>query len=256
MLKFLRSPLYFFLVFIFLSACKPHALVTKVETNVFSLDTITVVKEDTSAIRLIAPYREKMNETMDEVIAISDQAMIKSSPEGLLNNFVADLILLEADKYYKPADSTGIEMCLLNMGGLRASLPKGNITLGKVYELMPFENTLVVITLSGEKTKQLFDYIAKVGGMPIAGFTMGMKDTLAVDPVVNGKKFDVSKTYKIVTSDYLAGGGDKMIFFKNPLKREDLSLKVRDAILFFMKDEQKKGNLLKAKLDNRIHYEK
>jgi 2',3'-cyclic-nucleotide 2'-phosphodiesterase (5'-nucleotidase family) len=256
MLKFFRNPLYFILVFVSLAACKPHALITKVETNVITLDTIAVVKEDTSALRLIKPFREKMNATMDEVIAYSDQAMVKGTPEGVLNNFVSDLSLLISKKYYKPADSTTIDMCLLNMGGLRGSLPKGNITLGKVYELMPFENSLVVITLSGEKTKEMFDYIAKMGGMPIAGFTMGMKDTLAFDPTVNGKTFDITRSYKVVTSDYLAGGGDKMNFFKNPLKREDLSVKVRDAILEFMKDETKKGNTLKAKLDNRIHNEK
>jgi len=256
MLKFLRNPLYLFLFLVSLTACRPHALITKVETNVITIDTVAVVKEDTSALRLIKPYKEKMNAAMDGVIAYSEQAMIKGNPEGVLNNFVSDLTLLIAKKYYKPVDSTSIDMCLLNTGGLRASLPKGNITLGKVYELMPFENMLVVITLSGEKTKQMFDYIAKMGGMPIAGFTMGMKDTLAIDPTINGKAFDITKSYKVVTSDYLAGGGDKMSFFKNPLKREDLSLKARDAIIEYMKEETKKGNALKAQLDNRIHYEK
>jgi 2',3'-cyclic-nucleotide 2'-phosphodiesterase (5'-nucleotidase family) len=197
-----------------------------------------------------------MDSEMNKVLAYSDQVMIKGNPEGLLNNFVSDLILKKSNEYYKAADGKKVDMCLLNTGGLRQSLPKGAITLGKVYELMPFENYLVIVTLSGVKTKQMFDYIAKVGGMPLSGFAMGMKDTLAVNVTMNGKPFDISKNYTIVTSDYLANGGDKMKFFNDPIKREALGVKVRDAIIIYIKEENEKGNTLKAKLDKRIYYEK
>jgi 2',3'-cyclic-nucleotide 2'-phosphodiesterase (5'-nucleotidase family) len=120
---------------------------------------------------------------------------------------------------------------------------------------MPFENTMVIITLSGEKTLQLFNYIAKAGGETVSGFTMGIKDTSAVNILVNGKPFDISKNYKVVTSDYSANGGDKMVFFNNPVKREDLQNKLRDAIIEYVKDQNSKGNTLRAKLDKRIYYE-
>jgi len=247
-----------FLLFVcaFLASCKPHAFISKVDSGVISIDTINVIKEDTSALRVIIPYKEKMDAKMNEVLAYSDQAIIKGYPEGLLNNFVSDLILKKVNEYYKSKDNVIIDFCLLNNGGLRQPLPKGAITLGKVYELMPFENNLVVITLTGEKTKQMFDYIAKAGGEPISGFTMGIKDTLAVNIKVDGKPFDINRNYKVVTSDYLANGGDKMKFFYDPLKSEDLGVKLRDAIIIYIKEEYKKGNTLKAKLDNRIYYEK
>lgn len=256
MLKNLRSHLYFLLVFAILTACKPHALITKVESGVIALDSVSVIKEDTSALSVIKPYKEKLESQMNEVLAYSNQAMIKDNPEGLLNNFVSDLVLKKANEYYKAADSQKADMCLLNTGGLRTALPKGAITRGKVYELMPFENYLVVVTLSGVKTKQMFDYIAKFGGMSLSGFTMGIKDALAVNVTVNEKPFDIGKNYKVVTSDYLANGGNKMYFFKDPVKREELGIKVRDAIIAYMIEENKKGNSLNAKLDNRVHYEK
>jgi len=256
MLKNLRSHLYFLLVFSILTACSPHALITKVESGVIPLDSVSVIKEDTSALRIIKPFSEKMDSEMNEVLAYSDQAIIKGTPESLLNNFVSDLLLKKANDFYQPIDKSKIDFCLLNNGGLRQALPKGAITLGKVYELMPFENNLVVLTLTGEKTKQIFDYIAKIGGEPISGFTMGIKDTLAVNITINGKPFDISRNYKVITSDYLANGGDKMKFLNDPVKREDIGVKVRDAIIIYMKEENKKRNTLKAKLDKRIYYEK
>jgi 2',3'-cyclic-nucleotide 2'-phosphodiesterase (5'-nucleotidase family) len=144
----------------------------------------------------------------------------------------------------------------MNTGGLRTPLPKGAIKKSKVFELMPFENELVVLTLSGEKTFEMFQFIAKKGGIPVSGFKMGIKDSNVVSVKVGEIKFDKSKKYRIVTSDYLANGGDKMIFFNNPLKRVSLNLKVRDAIIEYMFEETKKGNKLKSKLDSRIYFEK
>ncbi len=254
MRKSLLNYLGFLLLCTFFAGCKPYAHVTKVDSNVITVDSISAAKEDTSSLRIIKPFREKMLAQMNGILGYTDQAMVKELPEGILNNFVADLILKKSFDYYKPADSIKIDFCLLNFGGLRAALPKGAITLEQVYELMPFENSLVVITLNGIKTKQVFDYIAKQGGDPVSGITMEIKDTVATNILVNGKPLDTSRTYKIVTLDYLANGGDKMTIFKTPLKREDLGVKVRDAIITYMKEENKKGLVLTSKLDSRIHY--
>lgn len=254
--KLFRHSFYLLLVFAVFAACKPHARITKTETTVIPIDSTTVINEDTSALRIITPFKEKMDAQMNGVLVYSDMALIKSMPEGLLNNFVADVVLKVANENYMPEDNHKVDMCLLNNGGLRSSLPKGVITMGKVYELMPFENGMVVVTLSGENANKMFSYIAKQGGMPISGFVMGIKDTSAVDVTINGNPFDITKQYKVVTSDYLSNGGDKMNFFKSPLQTEDLGIKVRDAIIDFMKKENQKGNTINAKLDNRVHYEK
>ncbi len=256
MSSFLKRYYYLFFFFAFLLACKQHAYITKADTGVIVLDSTIQRKQDSAALILIKPYKEKMDALMDGILAYSDQIMLKDNPEGVLNNFVADLVLQKANEFYKPQDEMKIDLCLLNNGGMRGALPKGAITLKNIYELMPFENTIVIITLSGDKALQMFNYIAKAGGEPISGFTMGIKDTTAVNIFINGKPFDISKNYKVVTSDYSANGGDRMIFFNNPVKREDLTLKLRDAIIEYVKAENTKSNTLKAKLDKRIYYEK
>lgn len=256
MLKNFRSCFIFFIALSVLLACRHVAPIEKVETNVFAIDSTSVIKEDTTVLRIIKPFKEKMEAEMNEVLGYTEDAMIKNRPEGVLNNFVADLILYEANENYKPDDGKKIDFCILNNGGLRTSLPKGAITRGKIYELMPFDNKLVVVTLSGEKVTQMLNFVAKAGGMPVSGFSMGIKDTAAVNILVNGKTFDPSKDYKVVTSDYLANGGDKMNFFKNPPKSETLNLLVRDAIIAYVVAENKKGNKLKSELDKRVYYEK
>ena len=250
---------YHFVLFISfiigIAGCNTSSHITKVDTTVIQIDSISVIKEDTTSLRLIKPYKEKMDKMINEVLAYTDEVFVKNVPEGLLNNFVSDLLLKKANEYYKAEDGKAIDFCLLNNGGLRSSLPKGAITRGKIYELMPFENNLVVITLSGEKTKEIFNYIAKAGGIPIAGFSMGIKDTLPIDILVKEKPFEINRNYKVVTSDYLANGGDKMKFFSNPVKYENMGIKLRDAIIAYIIEENKNGRTLKSKLDKRIHYE-
>ena len=101
MLKFLRNSLYFLFVFFTLVSCTPHAFILKVDTGIIVLDTLNRIKEDTSALRIINPYKNQMESKMNEVLAYSGLAMSRDLPEGLLNDFVADLILKKSNEYYK-----------------------------------------------------------------------------------------------------------------------------------------------------------
>jgi len=252
----IRSLLFIFTLAFIVIACKPTGKITKIEANIIALDTTQVQKDDSVALLIIAPYKGKINAEMNQIIGYTTQAMHKDVPEGLLNNFVADLILKKANDYYLSSDSQKVDFCLLNNGGFRASLGKGAIIKANIFDLMPFENQLVVITLNGESINNMFNYIAANGGEPISGFSMGIKDTLAVNIVINNKPFDKSKVYKVVTSDYLANGGDKMFFFNNAIKTEVLGHKIRDAIIEYIIEENAKGNKLNSMLDKRIYYEK
>lgn len=250
-----RNIFSLFIFSLFIIACKPTGKITKYEANILAIDTVNVHKEDSVALFIIAPYKQKIEAEMNQIIGYTAQAMEKGKPEALLNNFIADLILIKSNRYYLPEDSHMIDMCLLNSGGLRASLPKGAILKSNIFDLMPFENQLVVVTLDGNKTKEMFDYIVAKGGEPISGFRLGIKDTSALNITINNEPFDKTKTYKVVTSDYLANGGDKMIFFSNAIKVEPLNHMIRDVIIEYFIEENNKGNKLSTKLDKRIYYE-
>jgi 2',3'-cyclic-nucleotide 2'-phosphodiesterase (5'-nucleotidase family) len=244
------------LLFLTAGACVRPPQLTSVQTGSIELNPSAVTAEDTAVARTISPYKTALDKEMNEVLIISQTSFSKGEPEGELGNLVADIVLAEGLKKYTSKDNIPPLFCVLNNGGLRVPLPKGEITRGKIFELMPFENEMVVLTLTGERTQQLFDFIAARNGMPVAGMVMGIQNGKAVNVLVQGQPFDPTKNYALVTSDYLAYGGDKMEFFRDPVKSESLHYKLRDAIIDHLRAAHKQGVQLKAKTDSRIYYAK
>lgn len=236
-----------------IGACS-HSKIVRTEPISYAMkkDTLGI---DSSIYKTLAPYKLKLDAQMNEVIAVSDTAMAKEKgvTESLLGNFISDLYKQIADRLYKPEDGKGIDFVLSNQGGLRTSLPQGNITTRNIFELLPFDNRMVVVTLSGDSTQSLFNYIAKKGGDPIAGLKMGILDGKPLRPIVHGSSFDISHTYKVLTNDYCAAGGDQCWFFTGALKYEDLNVVLRDIVVSELKAMYGKGQHITSKLDQRIY---
>jgi 2',3'-cyclic-nucleotide 2'-phosphodiesterase (5'-nucleotidase family) len=185
------------------------------------------ITADAQTEDLIEPYREQVTTKMSEVVGTAPVALSKGDYESPLGNFVVDLQLAQSELLYgKP-----IDLSLTTNGGLRVPLPEGNITTGNVFELMPFENELLVLTLKGETVKQLFDYAAANKNAPIGNATYTVSGGKATDIKIKGKPFDPNQTYSLVTSNYLAGGGDNLAMLKDAVKTENVGLLLRDAIL-------------------------
>lgn len=244
-----------------LFACSSSTKLKSVQTSVTEFNAVDTPDQDSAVISEIAPYKLEVKKEMEGILIYSEQAMTKGTPEGLLGNLVADLTLNKArdyrirtDSVLDPEHSREIDFCLLNNGGLRASLPKGEITRGNIFEVMPFGNEVVVVTLSGDKTKELFDFIAQGGGSPISGVKMGIKNHIPVNIMINEEPFDIKKNYRIATSDYLAGRGGGWDFFSDPIKIDFLKYKIRDAIIDYLIEENQQDHKLKARLDRRIYY--
>lgn len=249
----IKSLLLFTIVFNLIS-CKPSSYFKSDNTSL-QLDSTTV--NNTQVDKLIKPYKIKLEAEMNEVLVISNDEFPKErgKSETKLGNFVADLSLEIGNKHYTKTHQDSIDFCLLNFGGLRTSLPKGEITRGKIFELMPFENELVVITLSLAKANLLLEYLKTGGGQPIAGFRLNTSKLNTIDVFEYWKLNGNDNQIKVITSDYLANGGDKMNFFLNPIKTEPIGIKLRDAIILHCKEQQKKGHQLTGKIDGRITFE-
>ncbi len=244
------------LIAISLAGCSTAPKLVKTETQSIHFKTAENNTEKKNAVDFIAPYKKLIDAEMNAVLGTADIAHVKDLPESTLGNLVCDLVQEQSSIAYLAKYGRKIDIVMLNNGGLRASLPKGDITRGKLFELMPFENDIAVLTLSGQKTKELFEYVARNHGMPMAGVKLGIKDTIAQTILVNKVQFDVTKTYTVATSDYLAAGGDKMKFFNSPLEYHLLGLKLRDAIIQGVEEKTKQGKTLNYPKDGRIYYEK
>lgn len=230
---------------VMLAACSPKLQIAGSNDVLYPISADQV--RDPKIVNYYQPYKVRVDSLMNEVIAISDVEIIKDKPEGLLNNFFADAM-------YQVGKSTNIsfDFAYTNYGGLRVSLPQGSITLSRVFELMPFENILVTVKFSGDDVQGLFDYMAASGGDPISGAKFKIREKKAVDIMINNQPFDRSKSYTVLTSDYMANGGDRGDIFLKSTDRKEYAMKLRDALITYVKDHTKAGTHLNPKKDGRI----
>ncbi len=204
---------------------------------------------DADYVGYYQPYKQQLDAEMGRVVGHTDVALTKPSnaPETRLGNFFADALLAEGKKQYPEA-----EFSFGTKGGLRIELQKGDITVGNLFELMPFENEMVLLELSGKSVLQLAQFIATTGGQPVAGLRMKIDDGEATDITIAGKPLELSRTYKLITYDYLANGGDNSRGLNNPVSRTNVGQKVREALITYVSEQMQAGEHINTQLDGRI----
>jgi len=228
-----------FLTLFFISSCSDKNYnLTKIEGKQLP---ITEKAAETPAIEsFIKPYRDHINQDLDNVLAYAPETLDKSTGkwQTSIGSLLADVCLQRGKTVFKSRENKDIDMCLLNHGGIRAILPKGNVTTRTAFEIMPFENNLVVIALKGEQILEIAAYIIKEKKpQPLSGMTFTIaKDNTAKNILVQGKPLDLNKTYYVATNDYLANGGDSMTFFAKGTQKFDLNYKLRNVLIDYFKD--------------------
>lgn len=245
----MRKNILIILFAVLVVSCSPkHWVLTNVSTSAIPIDSSTEAIADTRMKAFIEPIKRDLDKEMNQVIAQSVEEMRAGKPESLLSNFNADIYLQTASEYLK----SPVDMAVVNMGSLRAPLPKGDITVGNIFQLMPFENELVILWLKGSEVKKLLDIFALEGGQGIAGVMMEIKNGKVANSLIQGKSIDDNKLYSIATNDFLAGGNDRMIPLATPEKRVDTGLKIRNILMEHVISESQKGRMIQSKLDGRI----
>lgn len=233
---------------IFISACHEQRQVQNFQTGNYKLKPDTNLVADDKANKIIQPYKKMIDSLMNIHIIDATQELKKDLPEGSLGNMVCDVSMKWAIKQGKHPD-----FCVMNNGGLRIpTIYQGPVFVRTIYELMPFDNQFVLLKLSGKKCLELFQAIAKAGGTPESGFRMAIQNEMPVDIQIGSKPFDENNSYWVLTSDYMANGGDKSDFFQNPIERVDLNVLIRTALVTQLKDMFYDGETLQAIKDGRI----
>jgi 2',3'-cyclic-nucleotide 2'-phosphodiesterase (5'-nucleotidase family) len=231
-----------------LAGCSaPHHYIASYHPQLYTVDTIQ--GKDSAMHNMLAPYKQKEAAAMDEVIGYTDAPMSKAQPECTLGYLIADAQLVYAQR--KDPD---VKISISNQGGIRIPyLNAGPITKGKVYEIMPFDNKLIIAELSGEVLKQFCDHIAAYGGWPVSGITFKIKSKKAVDILVNGQQVNDQLIYKVATSDYIINGGDDCDFLAH-CRRVQYNVFIRDMMIAYIQGLNSKGEKLHIQLQKRISY--
>ncbi len=233
-------------------SCKetPQQL-SKIDAKQLQIDSSLTVVD--SIENFVAPYRRRVDEVLDSTLAYAPKPFTKT--DGTYNtsagNLMADIVLLEANPIFKARTNNTIDFVLLNHGGIRSIISKGNVSARTGYQVMPFENSIVVVELTPESVLKMVDFlIQSKRAHPISGIQIVLnKESKLQSLKIQGKPFTNKRNYFVATSNYLVTGGDNMGFFKELVQATDTDYLIRNAMI----DYFKKVDTLKAEVDDRFY---
>lgn len=241
-----------------LSACSLSSKISKQEAQFnYAVDSLLDPNslQDTSFINTIESYKSQLDGEMNQVISISDEAMVTGKPESKLPNYIADAMLSIGKDFCVDNElSHSVDFAVMNQGGIRMGMPKGEITNGIMFEMLPFKNKLVILGMKGQDVLALLDQLAQRNGEGISGVKMGIKDGKAVDILLQGKTINPEKVYYVISVDYLTDGGGGITAFANRETYRHLHKKLREEMIKYISAKFRKGEHISAELDGRIYH--
>lgn len=239
-----------YVVALALTACSLGYSLVSVEGERVPVTKAYDVEQDMKAWRMLQPYQEGVDSIMKPVIGHAARKLEVYRPESPLSNLLADVLRTAAEvKTGMPAD-----VGVMNMGGIRSLLNEGEVTVASVYEITPFENHLVVVTLKGKDLQELFRQMAGVHGEGLSGARLVISESgNLLSAKVGGKDIDPEKDYQVATIDYLAEGNDHLSAFKEAVgKLEPENAVLRDLFIDYVKKMEALGKCVDAKVEGRI----
>lgn len=245
----MKKLLFFSCLLIFLSCKQEKKSLVRITAKTIGVD--STLQSNKEIENIVAPFREKMIASINTVISYTDKDLVRTDGEleSSLGNLMADLSYERGNPVFNKLSGKNIDFAMFNYGGIRAGIPAGKVTNKHAFELMPFENSLVVVELTPEKINELIDYlIVNKKAHPLSKHIKLIINNDSYELLINNKPLDNTRNYYVITSDYLQSGGDKMDFFKNPVNLFKLDYKVRTAIIDYFKSK----DTLTSNLDGRF----
>jgi 2',3'-cyclic-nucleotide 2'-phosphodiesterase (5'-nucleotidase family) len=233
---------------IVLVACHRPVKIIESSSEIILIDSTMDDIADSAYLAYLSPIKADLEAQLNIPIGHAPQPLAVYSPECPMLNWASDALLAIARQKYPEK----VDVAVVNIGGMRCDWAAGDITFRHVFELMPFDNMLVVLTMKSSDLQQLCEIFASYGGQGIAG----MRVKAIGDPVmqqdvqvtINGKPLEMDKTYTVATSDYLSQGNDGMLPLKNHIHYWNSQEKIRDLYIEYIKQVK----VVEAQVDGRM----
>lgn len=240
------------------SSCHKEYSIKSIEGHTIAVAEYPIENVPTDIIELVKKGKNSVDSIKSPVIGHALTTMTVEAPESSLMNFAADALREQAQRHTRQR----IDVAITNKGGLRSEITEGAITFGDIYNVFPFENRLVLITLNGEQMLRLFAEIAKEGGEPISGARMeiiGYPENPRCGRVkIGGKEIPIDKEeqlkreYRIATSDYLSQGNDGLTTLAEGYDKKEYTITLRELIIEYIAKHHKKSKGVTAQKDGRV----
>lgn len=207
------------------------------------------VSKDVDMSNLIQEYKSQLAEKLEQIIVFTQTPLSKSQPESTLGNWVCDAVINNFQKRNEKVDA-----CVINYGSIgKDYIEPGAIKWKDFYEIIPNENKIILVSLSGQVLQNLCDSIAQMNGMPLCGISFLIKDKKATNIKINQQPLNKHLIYTIATNDYL--------FYNKRLQQLFINVNYKNSHLYlrniliqeaqFLHQQNEKINM---KLENRIGY--
>jgi len=241
-----KKHLFLFLITSWLFSCQTFYQPQTVKYKDYKLTQTS--NQDGALNTSLKPYTDSVNKNMNDIIAVAEEELVKRQPEGSLGNIMADgMLAIAKEKYNQPIDAS-----FINFGGIRLqAIPAGNITRGKLFELAPFDNVIVLQKIKGKVFQQFLNHISSRGGWPTAGMTWQIKNKEAINVLIGRKPLLETSTYTIALVDYVANGGDDCEMLKS-ISQINNGILFRDAIIAYFSSFTKQGKKIPAITEKRV----
>ena len=199
-------------------------------------------RADASLDAELKPFIDKANAALKDVVLKTTDKFefgnrLTRYKEMALGDFITDAMV-------SYVESTGVKVdgAITNGGGIRAELPKGDVTRENILTVLPFENYVYVLTLKGSDVVKLFDFIGSVkqGAGAFAQVSKNIRYTITYDKdgngkvsniTIGGKPIDVNRTYRIATNDYMAKSGDGYTVFTTAIDTYNTSMLISTVVI-------------------------
>lgn len=205
------------------------------------LEITSGIEANDSIEMFIQPYKLNIDREMNQVLAYVPYNLTKSDGElnTAIGNLMADALMELSNPVFEERTGEKIDIVLLNFGGIRSSISKGDVTTRTAFQVMPFENEVVVAALKGQTVREMIHYLIDSGtAHPVAGIELQLdKDNSIRKVLIQGDPLQEYKIYNVATNDYLLQGGDNMVFFSKAQKVTNLDYKIRNLLIDYFKQE-------------------
>ena len=220
--------------------------------EVVKMDSTFDERADLTLETYIYHLKQEKDKKMGQSIGISKEVLVSYPPYSPLSNLLVDMLFEWGNNYLLSKKMQPADMALLNFGGIRAALPQGKITVGDIYQISPFDNTMAFVFVKGRELKKVFEGFTEKRNAPLANVQVTYENGKLLSYTISGTPLVDERIYTIVTINFLAVGGDEFLsqaYFESILY---LDMPVRDVFINEIRKRTAQGIEIESKIDDRV----
>jgi len=220
--------------------------------EVVKMDSIFDKNADLTIETYMTYLKQEKDTKMNQIIGTSKEALTSFSPMSPLSNLLVDMLFEWGNNYLARKKLEKADLALLNFGGIRAALPQGNITVGNIFQISPFDNTVTFVFVKGSELRKMFDDFSERRNAPIANVQTIYRNGRLLSYTIGEAPLEDDRIYTIVTINFLTSGGDGFLSQVTPESVMSLDMQVRNVFINEIRKKTMQGIEIEGTIDDRV----